>query len=140
MRTVSIGAARAPPGTKAAARTTAPTAATRFTTFGAPDSDMRRVGTGPPERALRFLASRDPDSGSPTLPPSIDRRKECGSAVELHKTSGRAWAGVCYNLEAERCRSGRTGLPCKQLGRKRSRGFESPPLRHAPPARRAYPA
>ena len=31
---------------------------------------------------------------------------------------------------AERCWSGRTGLPAKQLYWQRYRGFESPPLRH----------
>ena len=34
---------------------------------------------------------------------------------------------------AERCWSGRTGLPAKQLCWQRHRGFESPPLRQASP-------
>jgi RHS repeat-associated protein len=36
-----------------------------------------------------------------------------------------------FEISAERCWSGRTGLPAKQLSRQnRDRGFESPPLRH----------
>src|SRR5580692_7365308 len=37
-----------------------------------------------------------------------------------------------FEIPAERCWSGRTGLPAKQLSRQnRDRGFESPPLRHS---------
>jgi hypothetical protein len=43
----------------------------------------------------------------------------------------RAVCRITARIDTERCWSGRTGLPAKQLSwQNRDRGFESPPLRH----------
>jgi hypothetical protein len=59
-----------------------------------------------------------------------NRRLNCAGEIRYHNRlrSAERWA---RDAAGERCWSGRTGLPAKQLHwQNRCRGFESPPLRH----------